>query len=253
MTLAFGNRGMKVGQLARRTGVTVRTLHYYDEIGLLSPSHHTEVGHRLYAGRDVVRLQLIRSLQEMGLSLDEIRECLRRSDFSLKRVLEMQIARLDEKIEMQTRLRERLKGIARGLEATGDVPVDELMQIMEAMAMVEKYYTPEQMEWLKQRAEMLGEEHIRAVEAEWPQLMEKVRIEMDKGTDPSDERVQAYARRWMELVNEFTGGNPGIEKSLRTMYEQESVKADRNPYIDPRATEYMVYINKALEAMKKAE
>jgi hypothetical protein len=54
-------------------------------------------------------------------------------------------------------------------------------------------------------------------------------------------------------VNEFTGGNPGIEKSLRTMYEQESVKADRNPYIDPRATEYMVYINKALEAMKKAE
>jgi DNA-binding transcriptional MerR regulator len=44
---------MKVG---KRAGVSIRTLHYYDEIGLLSPSHHTVSGHRLYGGGDVVRL-----------------------------------------------------------------------------------------------------------------------------------------------------------------------------------------------------
>ena len=59
----------RVGDLARRTGVSVRTLHYYDEIGLLSPSRHSEGKHRLYGSDDVVRLQQIRSLQQMKLCI----------------------------------------------------------------------------------------------------------------------------------------------------------------------------------------
>ena len=57
----------KVGELAERTGLSVRTLHYYDEIGLLSPSRRTAAGHRLYTAGDVVRLQQIRSLKQPGL------------------------------------------------------------------------------------------------------------------------------------------------------------------------------------------
>jgi MerR family transcriptional regulator, thiopeptide resistance regulator len=248
MSTAAKNKPLKVGQIARRTGVTVRTLHYYDQIGLLSPSHHTEVGHRLYGTGDIVRLQLIRSLQQIGLSLDEIRGLLGRAGLSLQSVIEMQIARLEEKIEMQTRLRDQLKGIERSLRATGDVPVDELMQIMEVMTMMEKYYTPEQMEWLKKRAETLGDEHIRAVEAEWPQLIEKVRAEMDKGTDPSDDRVQALAKRWEELVNEFTGGDPGIERAVTRLYEDNPPELAQ--LVDPRIGEYMEYISRALKAAK---
>jgi DNA-binding transcriptional MerR regulator len=48
---------MRVGELAKRTGVSVCTLHYYDEIGLLRPSHHTEAGYRLYGASEIVRLQ----------------------------------------------------------------------------------------------------------------------------------------------------------------------------------------------------
>ncbi len=54
---------LKVGELARRTGLTVRTLHHYDEIGLLKPSLHTESGHRLYTADDVARLQQVLSLR----------------------------------------------------------------------------------------------------------------------------------------------------------------------------------------------
>ena len=53
----------KVGELARQTGLSVRTLHYYDEIGLLSPSYRTETGYRLYAAVDIARLQQIKSLR----------------------------------------------------------------------------------------------------------------------------------------------------------------------------------------------
>ena len=67
---------LKVGDLAKQTGVSVRTLHYYDEIGLLSPSHRTEVGYRLYSKDDIIRLQQIVSLKQIGFSLEEIRDCL---------------------------------------------------------------------------------------------------------------------------------------------------------------------------------
>jgi DNA-binding transcriptional MerR regulator len=82
---------MKVGTLAKRTGLTVRTLHHYDEIGLLSPSHRTQSGHRLYGEEEFSRLQQIASLKHLGLPLEEIRECLTRPEYSLERVLNLQI------------------------------------------------------------------------------------------------------------------------------------------------------------------
>src|SRR5260370_39806820 len=89
---------MKVGELARRTGISVRTLHYYDEIGLLAPSQHSEAGHRLYSALDVVRLGQIRSLRQLGLSLEEVRDCLDPLKFSPQRVVAMHIPRLQEQI-----------------------------------------------------------------------------------------------------------------------------------------------------------
>ncbi|MEA2488332.1 MAG: hypothetical protein QOH21_124, partial [Acidobacteriota bacterium] len=60
------NAHWKIGELAKRTGVSVRTLHHYDEIGLLTPSHRTESGHRLYGREEVIRLQQIVSLRQVG-------------------------------------------------------------------------------------------------------------------------------------------------------------------------------------------
>lgn len=64
---------LKVGELAERTGLSVRTLHHYDEIGLLSPVGRTGSGHRLYGGEELTRLAQIVSLRQLGLSLDAIK------------------------------------------------------------------------------------------------------------------------------------------------------------------------------------
>ncbi len=112
--------------------------------------------------------------------------------------------------------------------------------------MVDKYYTPEQRAEIKERGRQLGDERIRQVEAEWPELIAQVRAEMEQGTDPASERVQALARRWMALVAEFTGGNPEIEKSLRTMYEQEPEVRERAS-IDPQM---LAYTSRAIAAAK---
>src|SRR5207247_1654287 len=84
----MSSTALKVGELARRTGVSVRTLHYYEEIGLLSPSRRSPAGHRLYAATEIARLQQIRSLQQLGFSLHEIREGLKRPEWSPLRVIE---------------------------------------------------------------------------------------------------------------------------------------------------------------------
>jgi DNA-binding transcriptional MerR regulator len=238
----------RVGELAEQTGLTIRTLHYYDEIGLLSPSHRSDAGYRLYTAGDVVRLQQIRSLRHLGFSLEEIRGCLDRPGVSLQCVIGLHIARLKEQIALQRTLCERLEAIGAWLSSTEEVSVEELIHTMEVMSMVEKYYTPEQLAEIKERGRRLGEERIRQVEAEWPELIAQVRAEMEQGTDPASERVQALARRWMALVEEFTGGNPEIEKSLRTMYEQEPEVRERAG-IDPRM---FAYIGKAMAAARGA-
>jgi DNA-binding transcriptional MerR regulator len=209
---------LKVGELAARTGVSVRTLHHYDRIGLLSPSLRSKPGHRLYGRREILRLQQIVSLRQIGLSLDEIGEALKDSKGSAGRIVGMHIGRLKERIAMEQDLCRRLESMVSRLETAG---IDEIIKCIEVMTMFEKYYTKEQLDSLKKRAEELGEDKIRAVEAEWPKLIASVRAEMEKGTDPKDPRVQALARRWNELILQFTGGDPGITQSLKSFYQGE--------------------------------
>src|SRR5947209_4666850 len=111
---------LKVGELAKRTGLTVRTLHHYDEIGLLKPSLHTESGHRLYTAADVARLQQVLSLRQLGFALEEIAACLDRPGYSPLEVIRLHVARLREQIELQRGLCERLEGLAAVFRTVGE-------------------------------------------------------------------------------------------------------------------------------------
>jgi DNA-binding transcriptional MerR regulator len=235
--MTLQSTAMKVGELAKQTGISVRTLHYYDEIGLLSPSGRTESDYRLYAEADIVRLQQIMSLRQLGFSLLEIKECLQKPDFSLHHTIQLHITHLREEIELSQKLLHRLETI--DSHATKSINIEDLIQTIEAMTMFEKYYTPEQLETLKQRRESLGEERIHQVENEWEKLIAQARAEMEKGTDPASESVQNIAKRWRQLIDEFTGGNPGIEQSLNTMYQQEGVEAASRGMGDTALWEYM--------------
>jgi MerR family transcriptional regulator, thiopeptide resistance regulator len=242
----------KVGDLSERTGLSVRTLHHYDEIGLLSPMRRTDSGHRLYSADDVLRLQRIRSLRALGFSLEEIREFLEQPDFSVRGVIELHISGLKEQIRLRQELLGRLEAVAARLRSAEQVSAEELvvtaMEVIEMSERFEKYYTPEQLEALERRRQDVGEERIRAVEAEWAELMEKVRSEMEAGTDPANGRVQLLATRWMGLVNEFTGGDPGIERSVGNMWQQEETIHG----IDTaQMREMMGYVSRAMAASNR--
>lgn len=214
-------RTWKVGELAKRTGMTVRTLHHYHEIGLLTPSQRTAAGHRLYTEGDVARLQQVASLRSLGFPLDEIRDVLDEDRLSPLDIVRMHAERMRQQVRSQQRLVERLDALAAGLDGARHVSAEQLIATIEEINMFDKYYSPEQMDHLAQRREQVGPARIEEVQAEWPRLMAQVQAELDGGTDPCDPRVQALAARWKGLVEEFTGGNEGIRQSLGTLYQNE--------------------------------
>jgi DNA-binding transcriptional MerR regulator len=211
----------RVGELAKRTGVSVRTLHHYDAIGLLAPSRRSESRHRLYDTEDVVRLQQIKSLRQLGFSLEEIRELLAARRLTPLGVVEMHLQRVKEQMSLQRQLVGRLESIAERLRAAEAPTADEMMKTIEVMTMFEKYFTEEQRQALKERGDKLGPDAIKGVEEEWPRLIAAVREEMRKGTDPHSEEVRALAKRWRELLDAFSGGNREMEASAAKMYREE--------------------------------
>lgn len=100
-----------MGAVSEVTGVTVRTLHHYDEIGLLQPSERTAAGYRLYSDADLVRLHAILSWRDMGFALAEIAELLEEPDRDLALGLKRQRRRLAERSE-------RISDMIRALDET---------------------------------------------------------------------------------------------------------------------------------------
>ncbi len=188
---------------------------------------------------DIIRLQQIVSLGQIGFSLEQIRDCLGKSEFSPHQVVQLHLSQLKEQMALQQQLYAKLEAIATRLQSTETISIQEFIQLIEVTTMISKYYTPEQQEYLKTRGKQLGEERIRQVEAEWQYLIEQAHIEMEQGTDPSSKSVQALAQRWQELIQEFTGGNPGIEQSLNQMYQQEGAEVASRGAVDSAVMEYM--------------
>lgn len=234
---------LTIGEIARSSGLTVRTLHHWDALGLLVPEERSAAGYRRYGPEDVARLYRILALRRLGLSLEQIAGVLDREGPDLAGAVRAHLARVEEDLAAQARLRDRLVRILEALDGDGAPSLDQLVDTIEVMTMHERYYTPEQLEQLSERAEAMGEDGMRKAEQDWADLLAEVAEEQRKGTDPGDPRMQELAGRWVALIERFTGGDPGIAASLKTMYASEGpAKASRGA-VSP---ELMAYAGEAV-------
>ena len=241
-------RPLRVGELARATGLTVRTLHHYDEIGLLEPSERSGAGYRLYTDADVRRLYRILALRGMGFSLDEIAATLRREGGDPRPAVRRHLEQVDEQLRLARRLRTRLARLLDLLDRAGEPSADEFIEAIEVMTRMERYYTPEQLEQLERRAESIGEDGLRRAEAEWAELIAAVDAERTAGTDPADARLDPLVERWTGLIEQFTGGDPGIRASLQRMYETEGPERASRGAVSAATMEYA---HRAIQARRR--
>lgn len=212
---------LRIGELATATGLTVRALRHYDQIGLLQPQTRTESGYRLYGKTEIHRLQQIRSLQSLGFSLGQIGTMLAADESSLPRVIAWQLDAVDRELATLQRLRGRLQSVSQVLQDADTAGIDELTALMKEMTMVEKYYSEEQLETLAARREVYGAEQIKAFEQQWADLITRATQAKAANLDPTSEPVLEIAREWSGLVQTFTGGDAGIQHSVERVWQEE--------------------------------
>lgn len=138
----------KTGELAQLAGLTIRTLRYYDQIGLFSPSGYSNSGHRLYTESDLTRLQQILSLKELGLSLDEIKSFLAGDHFSLFDIISLQIARIKQNLLVQQKLLRELEHISGLMVRNVPLTVEDFAKLLATMRMShEKFFAEKRANW----------------------------------------------------------------------------------------------------------
>jgi DNA-binding transcriptional MerR regulator len=191
-----------VGDLARSTGLTVRTIHHYEAMGLLGSQARTDSGHRLYDGASVQRLYRIRVLRSLGVSLADIRLLLEKES-SIASVLRQHLARVEEQAEGLISLRDRLRRICRREDSTLDA--NDVLQTIEAMSLLERHLD---------RRRVSTSTPLLSREAAWRQLGDELRVHMIAGDDPCSPRVRALATRARSLIHDFAAGDSAVVAAL---------------------------------------
>ncbi len=137
MTQTTPRPGRRIGELASASGMTVRALHHYEDIGLLVASERTDAGHRMYSDIDVARLYRISLLRQLGLQLSEVGSALDDPAWDLGSALRAHRDQLERRLENERRLHARLSHVLSTLASTTSDAADALIAILEDMTMLD--------------------------------------------------------------------------------------------------------------------
>lgn len=207
-----------VNEVSRQTGVSIRTLHYYDAIGLLRPTQVTEAGYRLYDDTALERLQNILLFRELQFPLREIRAILDSPDFDRKKALDQQIALL----QMKKQHIENLIDLARGIRMMG---VNNLDFSAFDTRQIDEYARQAKAAWGKtEEYREFEEKNCGRTAAEQKALGEGlmalfVQFRRLRGMPPADAAVQAQVGKLRGYITEnFYTCTPEILRGLAELY-----------------------------------
>lgn len=206
---------LKVSAVARRTGVSVRALHYYEEIGLLAPSGRTASGHRLYTPSDLHRLQQIRTLQQLGMSLAEVQSHLAGDRLDAVAIVRDHRLRVAEQRRTLELLEAQLQRLERALESGrhGDAQTTEtLLETLEQLSMYDAHFTPEQLRVIHERAQ--GGAVVSPAIAQ----LEAAR---ERGVPPTSAEAQRLFERFREAVDAVSGGDAALAETIYGLLHAE--------------------------------
>ncbi len=239
------------------TGVTVRTLRHYDQIGLLHSTSKTEGGHRLYSNGDLKKLQQIQFMKKIGFRLNEIKNMLNSSDWDWSDSLRNQLSYIKQEQvnlnKMESELRELIHGMAIEDE-NNEIAIQKVMQLANSNKELQQKYRKS---LFKERELKLWDKvpnmtSDNADSLEWIALIGQLKRFVH--TDPSSPKVQNIIRRMEEKrLEAFDGEKEFIDKLWEMrMSETESEKLGLYP-IDQDLLQFMnsayeIFITKKSEA-----
>jgi len=200
---------MKTGKLAQRAGITIRTLHHYDQIGLLKPSGHSDNGYRSYAAEDVERLYRVLALRELGLPLTEIGTLLDSGQSPLEQVLERQYQHVQSEIHRHQRILGKLERLQGRLKEAAPARSEEWLELLELMQVQDKYFSPDDLAKFQSSA------------GEWKPLIVRARELIAQAAEPSSAAAMTLATEWVAELNRVTKGDGQLWGKLTDMLLHE--------------------------------
>jgi DNA-binding transcriptional MerR regulator len=231
---------LKVGELAARTGLTVRTLHHYDTIDLLKPSARSDAGYRLYNQDDVARLHAIQALRHMGLSLADVGDMLERGGEGLGDTIARQIRALGHEIAQATELQARLQLLQERL-ATGSEPdMADWLNTLSLMTTYSKYFSAAEIKRILDNRKAQG--------VIWEHLIAEVHTAIQQKLAMYSKPVQALALRWMNLTLAMMDDDFKLIERWGRMYNTEP----KGQFKNGPGPEVLNFINAAIALRMEA-
>jgi DNA-binding transcriptional MerR regulator len=245
--------GYLVKEFAKLTKVTVRTLHYYGQLGLLKPSFERANGYRVYTDADLLKLQQIVTLKFMGFSLGQIRELLDSKGYEAVKSLKVQAEAVKDEIARLRQASRAIEQVLTLLETKGRIHRQKLIKIMEVIQMGEdikktwhgKFFTEGELKEFQEVGKKYSPEMAAAYQHRWAELIEEVKRNL--AADPASEIAQSLAKRWKDLLDEAYGSHPELKARIGQAYSAGAVPNDYRMF----GPEVWDFIKKAHEAAKK--
>lgn len=213
---------MIVNEVSRLTGVSIRTLQYYDKIGLLPPADYTEVGYRLYDDETLQKLQIILLFRELEFPLKDIRRIIESPVFDRKKALEQQIHILELKKEHIENLIDLVRGVKKsGVKDMTDFTAFDTAKIDDYIAKAREYWgdTAAFKEFEEKNADRTSEENA-GINTELMKIF--AQFGGMKDMDPASPKVQKQVKKLQDYITDkFYKCTNTILSSLGHAYSAE--------------------------------
>ena len=218
-------RGLRVKELADVAKISVRTLHYYDQIGLLKPSRNSENGYRYYDDAAVLRLQQIRFYSDLGLSLKNIALILDDADFDTELALEKHKIRLEQKLSQIQTLMQTIDHTLLYMKGQKNMTSQDLFA---------GFDQAKQKEYEKEVKKRWGDKYLKESKRRWKSYSEQKQKEIIAeqkeiyaslvphiGQDPDSAQVQAIIAGWHENIRYFYEPSLATLRGLAQLYTDD--------------------------------
>ncbi|WP_368652603.1 MerR family transcriptional regulator [Ornithinibacillus sp. 4-3] len=206
-----------IGKLSKNTGVTVRTLDYYDEIGLIKPSSKTEGGHRLYSEDDILRLERVLALKYMGFSLEQIKSILENSMLTWQESIKQQLELVKREQERLQTLEQALLGVSYSIEMEGGINWQIIFSIIQlyqqdpedALKQYKDYLNNDEMKKIMDmNVKNMSEEDIR----DWMKVISEIKNNLD--IDPASKKAQKLVENFENQANKMFGNDEELLENM---------------------------------------
>lgn len=218
---------MTVGEVAKKMGVTVRALQYYDREGLFSPSCTSEGGRRLYDEKDLVQLHQILTLKSLGFSFDEIKSRLISVDTPQKALdaLTEQSNAIRAQMDTLAQSLRQIEALKKEIEQMRTVDFSKYADIIVNLQMGNKYYG-----LIKHFDENLldychkkfDKKTGAAFINKFNLIVEKIEKSIESGVAPDSGQGRDIAKQFWQLITEFTGGDMSMLPKLMSLADAQS-------------------------------